>query len=149
MLCAYILIICSYQQLKMERPKIDGRKSRMVDFLVKQGEIDTSNGNSSYSYINSIYERVIYSKKPLKTIISTFGTLSPHGRQYIALQASTHTIFLKAADLTSDMNTILSFLSKQNLDKQSILNVLQQVTKAYQYNIELHQHMTIQVPPPG
>jgi hypothetical protein len=105
----------------------------MVEFLIKNGELDTSNHYDLSTYNRFVDERVVYKKQ--SCTISIFGFFSAHSGKYIALVNSSQTILLRTTNMVSEMDTILSFLKKQNIDKPNLIKVLSDITAAYQYNI--------------
>ena len=129
-----------------QQSKLGNKQIKMLEFLLKNGELDTSNGNGLASYRNSIYERIIYHNQQ-KCTITIFGTLSPHSERYVALESHSQFILLNTDDLAVDMDTILSFLNTQNIDKTNLIKVLFKITRAYQYNIELKNRLIIHPPP--
>ena len=143
-------MISLFHQFVAEQPKISAKRRRMVEFLIKNGELDTFNHDNLSTYNTAVYEQVIYKKQ--SCTISIFGIFSAHSGKYIVLNNSSHTILLNlnTANQVLEMDTILSFLRKQNIDKPHHIKVLSKIREAYQYNIDLKNRLNIQrSPAPG
>jgi hypothetical protein len=142
-----ILISCFFHQFMLGQPKVSRKRVKMIDFLIKNGELDTFNHDGLVMYNTVVNEQIIYKKQ--SCTISTFGIFSAHSGKYIALDNTSQTILLDPSNLVSEMGTILSFLNKQNIDKKTLIRVLLKITEAYQYNIELKNRLTSHPPAPG
>jgi hypothetical protein len=140
-----ILMICFFHQFMFGQPKVSHKRVKMIEFLIKNGELDTFNHDGLLMYNTVVNERVVYKKQ--SCTISIFGIFSAHSGKYIALVYSSHIILLQADNMATEMDTILLFLKKQNIDKPNLIKVLSDITAAYQYNIELKKKLVLQRPP--
>jgi hypothetical protein len=123
------------------------RRLKMLEFLIKNGELDTANHENLTEYDRFINEQIIY--KTQSCTISIFGVYSAHAGKHISLESSSHIIFVNGVDLCSEMPDILSFLKKQNINKTDILIVLSKLAATYKYNNNLENRIQIKRPPPG
>jgi len=140
-----ILMIGFLHKAMPQQSKISHKRLKMIEFLIKNGELDTFNHDGLSMYNTVVNERVVYKKQ--SCTISIFGIFSAHSGKYIALVNASQTILLQTTNMVSEMDTILSFLKKQNIDKPNLIKVLSDITAAYRYNIELKNKLIIQRPP--
>jgi hypothetical protein len=145
-LLSYILAISLFYQITPKHQGISIKRRKMIEFLIKNRELDTFNHDGLATYNTVINERIIYKKQTCT--ISIFGIFSAHSGHYIALADPSHIILLNTNNFVSEMDTILMFLKHQNIDKPNVIAVLSKIKAAYQYNIDLEKKLIVH-PPSG
>lgn len=139
----YILMISFSAQANPKQKRINPKKLKMIEFLVKHNDLIPMKKDNPYDYEDAIYERIIYDKKK-HDVISIFGSLSPHSKKYVAIETSKDTVFLETHDLASELPTVLSFFKNHTISEHEIIRILSEITEAYQYNIKANFRTTPQ-----
>lgn len=134
------LLACT-QQVSAQQP-LSRLQKKMIKFLINHKQLENIGDTSNISS----YEGYRYDREVLKiktkgktSTIYAFGSTSPHGKEYIALNDATGLIMLETKDMPKEINSILIFFKRNRATGQMILKTLPMVSNAYQQNIKTYR----------
>ena len=129
-----LCFVCSQASAQKIREK---RHIDMIKFLINQKQLmnvgDTSN---IASYEDYMFDRVILKieYEHQTSSIYIFGSNSPHGKEYIALEDLTGLKLWETKNMPKELQLILDFYKQHHATNQMILKSLSAVADAYQQN---------------
>ena len=131
---AVLCLVCNQASAQKIREK---RHIDMIIFLINQKQLmnvgDTSN---IASYEDYMFDRVILkiNHQPKTSTLYIFGSNSPHGKEYIALEDLTGLKMLETKNMPKEIQSILDFYKRNHATNQMILKSLPAIADAYQQN---------------
>lgn len=118
-----------------QQPKEKTVQIAMLKFLFNQKEL-TNPQDTTPSNLDVMFKRaVLINNVPARPgTVYVFGTYSPHGKHFIGLIDHSGINLLETNELPNDMQTIIAFFKRNNVNAQRGYKCLNVIAETYQYN---------------
>jgi hypothetical protein len=131
-----VFVVVSYsERLNAQQSQANQRHIQMIKFLLSRKEL-TDPTDTILSNLDVMFDRKILTVKSHSTlaVIYIFGSNSPHGKYFVALEDYIGLSMLQTKDLAADLHYIVDFFKRNNVSNIKVFTCLNTIADMYKFN---------------
>ena len=132
----FFLVFCLISGFAFGQRTVSKRHIDMIHFLVAHKQFVTLDTADFTKLDGYMFDRIVIEMKHLTgpSRVHIFGSTSPHGKFYIALEDSKGMQFIEANEMVTDIPAITDFFKKNKGTGPEINKTLSEIAHAYLQN---------------